>query len=90
MKKEVFSLSFIAAIAFLSVGIITFNFDPFNSAQNIKILFYASLFTAIWSGGTILLVYLRKENENRFSGAFRLGLLLSVVILAIFLGLRFR
>lgn len=90
MKKEIISLSFISAIAFLSVGIISFNFDPFRAVHYVKVLFYISLFTAIWSSGTILFFYLRRESENRFGGAFKTGLLLSVAILAIFLGLRLK
>jgi hypothetical protein len=90
MKKEIFGLSFIAVLAVFSGGIIIFNFDPFQSAGYVKVLFYASLFALIWSAGTILFLYLRRDKNAGSESSFIKSLLLSVIILGIFLGLRLK
>jgi len=82
------TMIFTAVVASVCLGVIVITFDPFQAAGYVKTLFYVSFFTIIWSGGTILFFYLRPGGDNRFESAFKIGFLLSLVILVIFLGLR--
>jgi len=88
--RQLFVIIFSGIISAISLGVIVFSFDPFLATGYVKVLFYVSLFATTWSIGTILFFYLKPESEDRFESAFRWGLFLSIAILAIFLGLRFK
>ena len=88
MMKQNLTMFFIGAIAFICIFIIITTFDPFQATEYIKVLFYASLAVMVWSGGTIVFLYLKPKKDNNFESAFKNGLLLSIIISAIFLGLR--
>ena len=72
----------------ISLGMIVLSFDPFLTDINSIVLFYVSLFAAIWSWGTVLSFCLGRQDENRFGSAFKKGFLISVAMSGIFLGLR--
>ena len=71
-------------VSALSLGIIVINFDPFQAAGYIKLLFFLSLFAMIWGVSTIALFYFSKSNKNLEKSFWR-GFLISGSLLAIFL-----
>ena len=88
--KQLYIVIFVGIISLISLGIIIFNFDPFQAVGYVKFLFFASLFLTGWSGITVVVFYLSRSGQDLFERAFKKGFLLSVIILAIFLGLRLK
>ena len=72
----------------MSLAIIATTFDPTKAASHVKLLFFGTLFVLISSVGTAMFFYLSRSRDNHFEWAFKSGLLISIGILFIVLGLR--
>lgn len=87
---QILALIFVGAISFVGLVIIAFTFDPFESVDYIKFLFYSLLFAFFLSLSATIFFYLGKKDELQFEMSFKRGFLISLIILAIFIGLRIK
>ncbi len=68
------------------LSIIVLKFDPFLAGGLIKFLFLGTLFVAVWGVGTFAFLGLKKG----FSGAFRRGFLLGLILISVIVFNRLR
>ena len=90
IMRKVLTLIFIGGISLVGLVIIVLTFDPVQSADYIKFLFYSLLFALLWSLGTAGFFFLGKKDELQFEMAFKRGFLLSFILLVIFIWLRIK
>ena len=53
MEKQIFTLLCITALAGMSIGMIVMQYDPFQTGETIKTLFFGALFVFMWGLGTL-------------------------------------
>lgn len=81
MSKQFFILVCITVLAGITVSMIIVKFDPFEVGEEIKLLFFASLFVFMWGLGTLAFFILNIGTRDRWADSFRRGLFLSLVFL---------
>ena len=76
MKWYIAVVSVATILSLTGLAIISIKLDPFQSGQLIKFLFFCPLFVSTWGLGTLVLMGFK----NDFTGAFRRGLFLALVV----------
>ena len=76
MKWYVWIIILATILSISGLAIISIKLDPFQSGQLIKFLFFCALFVSTWGLGTLVLMGLK----NNFTGAFRRGIFLALVV----------
>ena len=83
--KQIYLLFFITILAGISVGMIVMKFDPYESSETVKFLFFAPLFVFMWGLGTLVFFILNMGSQDRWPDSFRRGLFLSALFLILIL-----
>ena len=86
--NKILTVVFVGLISFVGLVVVAFNFEPIQSADYIKFLFYSLLFALLWSLGTVVFYYFSKKDELQFEMAFKRGFLISSALLFILILLR--
>jgi len=79
MRRYILSILITVALSASGIIIIVSKFDPYQTGQLIKFLFFSSLFVLIWGVSSLVLLGLK----NDLAGAFRRGLWPAILILII-------
>lgn len=90
MSYKFLVLLFVGGVSLAGTAVIVLSFDPFLSAVYVKFLFFSLLFAFLWSLGTFVFYYFNKKENLEFEKAFKKGLLLSLILLAILILLRIK
>ena len=85
MRKLFLGFMPITILAAISLAVIAMSFDPFNSDNLVKFLFFASLATFIWGCGAIVYYILNLFSEDRSTDSLRRGFFLALLALALVL-----
>jgi hypothetical protein len=81
MEKQFFTLVLITLLAGISMSMVAIYHDPFTANEQIKLLFFGSLFSFLWGAGTLAFFILNIGTNDRWADSFRRGLFLSMVFL---------
>jgi len=91
MKSKVFFTITVTIFALATLILTIFNYNPFQAASNVFVIFYTSLFVFLSGLSTILIFFIRyRINENfsqnrQFLSSLRQGQLLATIITILFL-----
>jgi len=91
MKWYILTIFLVVGLSISGLLVISFSFDPYESADLIKYLFFASLFMAIWGLSTLALnKFETKTDWIDFYKTFKIGFIISVIIFAMIFLIRWQ
>ena len=87
MKWYILVIFFVTGLSVAGLLVISFNLNPYGVANQIRFLFFTSLFIAIWGLSTLILNRFKiKLDWPDFYKSFKIGFIVSLVAsLSIFL-----
>ena len=83
MKWYILVIFLVTGLSIAGLLTISFNLDPYKESSQIKYLFFASLFMALWGFSTLVLNRFKlKMDWPDFYKSFRIGFIISITIFA--------
>ena len=81
MKWYVLVIFLVTALSIAGLLVVSFNLDPYTSSVQVKYLFFASLFMALWGFSTLALNRFKlKMDWPDFYRLFKISFIISLVV----------
>jgi len=90
MKWYILVIFFVTGLSIAGLLVISFNLDPYKVANQIKYLFFSSLFIALWGLSTLILNKFKiRIDWPDFYKSFKIGFATSLVICVVIFIIRY-